>query len=87
MWLLRFNQKSLNRVVLISRMDIKTMSRARKDGKHVNFYIKTSISDLLDRYCDEVGQTKTEATERILKKFLDNHFMQKSLAYGESVNK
>ena len=71
----------------LAERKVGIMSRAKKDGKHVNFYIKTSISDLLDLYCDEVGQTKTEATERILKKFLDNHFMQKSLAYGETVNK
>ena len=74
-------------VVPLAERMVEIMSRAKKDGKHVNFYIKTSISDLLDLYCDEVGQTKTEATERILKKFLDNHFMQKSLAYGETVNK
>ena len=44
-----------------------TMGRAKKDGRRVNFYMKTEVLDLLERYSDEVGQTKTEATERILK--------------------
>ena len=50
------------------------MARAKKDGKRINFYMKTAISDLLDLYCDEVGQTKTEATERILKLYLERYF-------------
>ena len=54
------------------------MARAKKDGPRINFYMKTSISDLLDLYCDEVGQTKTEATERILKRYLENYFAYKS---------
>lgn len=63
------------------------MARAKKDGKHVNFYIKTSILDLLDRYCDEMGQTKTEAMERILKKFLDSHFLQKMESCGDVLDR
>lgn len=53
------------------------MAREKKDGKRINFYMKTSISDLLDAYCDEVGQTKTEATERILKLYLERYFSYK----------
>ncbi len=54
------------------------MARAKKDGKRINFYMKTAISDLLDIYCNEVGQTKTEATERILKRYLENYFAYKN---------
>ena len=54
------------------------MARAKKNGKRINFYMKATISDLLDVYCDEVGQTKTEATERILKRYLENYFAYKN---------
>ena len=53
------------------------MARAKKDGKRINFYMKSVITDLLDEYCEEVGQTKTEATERILKKHLEAYFADK----------
>ena len=51
-----------------------TMGRSKKDGRRVNFYMKTEVLDLLERYSDEVGQTKTEATERILKSYLEEYF-------------
>ncbi len=61
------------------------MVRAKKDGKRINFYMKTEISDLLDLYCDEVGQTKTEATERILKRHLEDYFAYKKRQKSEEV--
>ena len=53
------------------------MARAKKDGRRINFFMKTVIADLLDKYCDEVGQTKTEATERILKLYLEQYYSYK----------
>ncbi|MCI6221924.1 MAG: hypothetical protein SPL32_01925 [Succiniclasticum sp.] len=50
------------------------MGRAKKDGRRVNFYMKTDVLELLERYSEEVGQTKTEATERILKSYLEEYF-------------
>ncbi len=61
------------------------MARAKKDGKRVNFYMKARVVDMLDSYCAEVGQTKTEATERILRRYLENYFAYKRQgANGES---
>ena len=50
------------------------MARAKKDGKRINFFMKAKVVELLDKYCDEVGQTKTEATERILKLYLEQYY-------------
>lgn len=54
------------------------MARAKKDGVYINYYIKKSIKEKLDIYCEDVGQTNTLAVERILEKFLDEYFSQKS---------
>ena len=53
------------------------MARAKKDGKRINFFMKAKVVELLDKYCDEVGQTKTEATERILKLYLEQYYSYK----------
>ena len=59
------------------------MARAKKDGKRVNFYMKAQVVDMLDLYCAEVGQTKTEAAERILRCYLEKYFTYKR--QGETV--
>ncbi|MCI8312976.1 MAG: hypothetical protein HFI12_12345 [Lachnospiraceae bacterium] len=50
------------------------MARAKKDGRYVNYDIEREIYEKLEKYCEEVGQTKTVAIERILTKYLDNYF-------------
>lgn len=50
------------------------MARAKKDGRYVNYNIEREIYEKLEKYCEEVGQTKTVAIERILTKYLDNYF-------------
>ena len=50
------------------------MSREKKDGKRINFYMDRKVLEMLDQYCDEVGQTKTIATERILQEHLETYF-------------
>ncbi|XOQ52398.1 MAG: hypothetical protein ACFWT7_03350 [Succiniclasticum sp.] len=62
------------------------MGRAKKDGRRVNFYMKTDVLDLLERYSEEVGQTKTEATERILKSYLEEYFRKAHLGNNPSVS-
>ena len=58
------------------------MAREKKDGKRVNFYMEKGILDMLDQYCSEVGQTKTIATERILKQALETYFSDKETRNG-----
>ena len=50
------------------------MARAKKDGRYVNYDIEREIYEQLEKYCEEVGQTKTVAIERILTRYLDNYF-------------
>ena len=50
------------------------MSREKKDGKRINFYMDRKILDMLDQYCEEMGQTKTIATEQILQEHFETYF-------------
>lgn len=42
------------------------MAQKKKDGVRVNFYMNRELSEKLDAYAEEMGQTKTTALERIL---------------------
>ena len=48
------------------------MARQKKDGKNISFYMEADIVDRLHAYAEEKGQSLTVATERIIKKFLDD---------------
>ena len=50
------------------------MAKAKKDGRHLNLYIERAVIEQLEKYCEEVGQTKTVAIERILTRYLYNYF-------------
>ena len=53
------------------------MARPRKEGKKVSFYMDAEIVERLDEYCEEMGQSKTLAVERIIKARLDEHDKEK----------
>lgn len=46
----------------------------KKDAKILNIKLAKPISDKLERFCTESGQTKTVAVERFLDKCLDEYF-------------
>ena len=46
------------------------MPRCKKDYKNLNIKLQREISDQFEAYCEELGQTKTTALERILTKHL-----------------
>ena len=50
------------------------MPRQKKDAKILNIKLATPISDKLERFCEESGQTKTIAVERLLDSRLDEYF-------------
>lgn len=50
------------------------MASVKKYAGYINYYIKREVYEKLEKYCEEVGQTKTVAIERILIKYLDNYF-------------
>ena len=45
-----------------------------KEGRKVSFYMAENIAERLDRYCEEVGQSKTLAVERILGAYFNEYF-------------
>lgn len=45
--------------------------KSNKERKPINCNIDVEVYDALDEYCKEVGQTRTTAVERILKRFLE----------------
>lgn len=49
------------------------MRKIKKDGKTLNCIIDREVFEKLEEYCDEMGQTKTLAVERILRQFLEGH--------------
>lgn len=51
------------------------MARPRidKERRQINCSIDIEVFDELNDYCKEVGQTRTTAVERILKKYLDEY--------------
>ena len=56
------------------------MSRPKKE--YIAFHVKADAEVMrrFEEYCDEVGQTKTLAFERIISAFLDQHDKSKSEA-------
>lgn len=49
------------------------MSKQKKDGRSLNCVIARSVFEQLEAYCEEVGQSKTTAVERILKQYLSEY--------------
>ncbi len=49
------------------------MARPKKDYKQLNIKMNAEIYDLLADYCEEKGQTKTIAIERIIGNFLSEY--------------
>lgn len=48
------------------------MSRQKKNGTYVSFYIDREIMERIRLYADVHGQTLTKAVERLVEKALDN---------------
>lgn len=54
------------------------MARPKKDGVFINYYIDRQVKEMLDKYCEEKGQTNTMAIERILKEYLSNYYIKET---------
>ena len=64
------------------------VSRPRKQYKQLNIKMNAEIYDLLSNYCEEKGQTKTMAIERIIGKYLNDYNDKKTKivsAFVESI--
>ena len=56
--------------------EVHIMARPKKDGKPVSLIMERTLFEELESYCEEMGQTKTTAIERILRK----HFEERKAA-------
>ena len=63
------------------------MARPKKNGTYLNVCIETSIYKLLEKLCDEAGQTKTVAVERALKAYFDEYDETKRIMNNISAGK
>jgi len=70
----------------VQNREVNVMPRAKKDGRCLNCIIERSIYDQFERYCENVGQTKTTALERILKQFLAGYDAQNDTHVEEYTN-
>ena len=52
------------------------MPRKKKEAVYLNIRLEKSISDMLVEYCEQTGQTKTTAIERMLANELDQYYQQ-----------
>ncbi|MDX8420633.1 hypothetical protein MOZ60_11140 [Stecheria sp. CLA-KB-P133] len=53
------------------------MPRPKKDAVPFNIKADRKIMERFEAYCEEVGQTKTTAWERIVNAFLDEYYIKK----------
>ncbi len=63
------------------------MRKQKKDGKSLNCVIEREVFEQLEEYCNEVGQTKTLAVERILKQFFKGYYITKKQNSEDGENK
>ena len=61
-------------IVFYAMKKVVPMARQKKDAKILNIRLATPVSDKLEVFCKESGQTKTVAVERFLTKCLDEYF-------------
>jgi hypothetical protein len=52
------------------------MGRPKKDAIVLHMKIDREVSKMLDEYCNQTGQSKTTAVERILLKEIKEYFNQ-----------
>ncbi len=55
------------------------MPRQKKDYKMLNMKVASDVMDRFNSYCEEVGQTKTLAFERIVTEYMDQYDKDKML--------
>jgi hypothetical protein len=51
----------------------KSVGRPKKEGQHVNCYVKKEIAVDLDSFCQTTGLPKTVAIEHAIQLYLDNY--------------
>ncbi len=52
------------------------MAQIKKNAKVISMKMDKTISDKLDKFCEETGLSRTVAIEKIVDKHLDEYFKQ-----------
>ena len=47
------------------------MPRPKKDGRYLNLYLDRALHEEFEQFCESLGQTKTVASERALRMYMD----------------
>lgn len=47
------------------------MPRLKKDGRYLNLYLDRALHEEFEQFCESLGQTKTVASERALRMYMD----------------
>ncbi len=63
------------------------MGKQKKDGKSLNCVIDREVFEQLEEYCNEVGQTKTLAVERILRQYFKDYYKSTTQSEMDGDNK
>ena len=54
------------------------MAKPKKKATFISIYMDDKVLEKLSQYCNESGQTRTKAIERIVEKHIDRYFEQKN---------
>lgn len=63
------------------------MARPRKDYKILSCRIERSVYEQLDKFCEQSGQAKTVAIERILSNYFQNYFSKEDKNNIETIKR
>ena len=47
------------------------MARSKKDGRYVNFYMSSDVFEMLEKFSEDSGLTKTMIMERAVRQYID----------------
>ena len=53
------------------KMMWNTMPRQKKGGRYLNLYLNRALHEEFKQFCETLGQTKTVASERALRMYMD----------------
>lgn len=71
-----FTKTAINLSVALCK-GVFVMPRQKKDAKILNIRLATTVSNSLEQYCEDSGQTKTVAVERALTMFIEDYYYKK----------
>ena len=49
------------------------MAKPTKDGVKVSYVLDRETAEMLDKFCDETGRTKTKVVELAIQEFVEKH--------------